>query len=113
VGIFITRTVTTAITTGRPKPPDSDETLDLPGRLVALLLGCRDALDELRYRAVMAVLDGAAVTEVAAEAGMSRQSVHAWVARYRTVVRPAWRTARFGPEAVRIRAPSAIADSTP
>src|SRR3954447_6011197 len=31
----------------------------------------------------MAVLDGAAVTEVAAEAGVSRQSVHAWVARYR------------------------------
>src|SRR3954447_23363386 len=38
---------------------------------------------EQRYRAVMAVLDGAAVTEVAAEAGVSRQSVHAWVARYR------------------------------
>src|SRR3954454_25119372 len=31
----------------------------------------------------MAVLDGAAVTEVAAEAGVARQSVHAWVARYR------------------------------
>jgi transposase InsO family protein len=38
---------------------------------------------EQRYRAVMAVLDGAAVTEVAAEAGVSRQAVHAWVARYR------------------------------
>ncbi len=38
---------------------------------------------EQRYRAVMAVLDGAAVTEVAAEVGVSRQSVHAWVARYR------------------------------
>src|SRR4051794_25920172 len=37
---------------------------------------------EQRYRAVMAVLDGAAVTEVAAEAGVSRQSVHAWVGRY-------------------------------
>src|SRR3954452_12701244 len=31
----------------------------------------------------MAVLDGAAVSEVAAEVGVSRQSVHAWVARYR------------------------------
>jgi transposase InsO family protein len=31
----------------------------------------------------MAVLDGAAVTEVAAEVGVSRQAVHAWVARYR------------------------------
>jgi transposase InsO family protein len=38
---------------------------------------------EQRYRAVLAVLDGAAVTEVAAEAGVSRQSVHAWLARYR------------------------------
>src|SRR5437867_1431559 len=31
----------------------------------------------------MAVRDGAAVTEVAVEVGVSRQSVHAWVARYR------------------------------
>ena len=38
---------------------------------------------EQRYRAVMAVLDGAAVTEIAAEVGVSRQSVNAWVARYR------------------------------
>jgi transposase InsO family protein len=38
---------------------------------------------EQRYRAVMAVRDGAAVTDVAAEAGVSRQSVHAWVSRYR------------------------------
>ena len=38
---------------------------------------------EQRYRAVMAVVDGARVGEVAAEAGVSRQSVHAWVARYR------------------------------
>ena len=38
---------------------------------------------EQRYRAVLAVLDGVAVSEVAAEIGVSRQSVHAWVARYR------------------------------
>jgi transposase InsO family protein len=38
---------------------------------------------EQRYRAVIAVLDGASVTEVAAEVGVSRQSVHAWLARYR------------------------------
>src|SRR3954449_8819714 len=31
----------------------------------------------------MAVLDGAAVTEVAAEVGVSRQSLHAWIGRYR------------------------------
>jgi transposase InsO family protein len=38
---------------------------------------------EQRYRAVMLVLDGARVCEVAVEFGMSRQSVHAWLARYR------------------------------
>jgi transposase InsO family protein len=38
---------------------------------------------EQRSRAVLAVLDGAAVTEVAAEVGVSRQSLHAWVGRYR------------------------------
>jgi transposase InsO family protein len=38
---------------------------------------------EQRYRAVMAVLDGVAVTEVAAEVGVSRQSLHTWVRRYR------------------------------
>jgi transposase-like protein len=38
---------------------------------------------EQRYRAVMAVLDGASVSEVAAEVGVSRQTVHAWVRRYR------------------------------
>jgi transposase InsO family protein len=38
---------------------------------------------EQRYRAVLAVLDGARVSEVAAEVGVSRQSVHAWVRRYR------------------------------
>lgn len=31
----------------------------------------------------MAVLDGARITEVAAEVGVSRQSVHSWMARYR------------------------------
>ena len=38
---------------------------------------------EQRYRAVLAVLDGAGVSEVAVEVGVSRQSVHAWVRRYR------------------------------
>jgi transposase len=37
---------------------------------------------EQRYRAVMAVSDGATVSEVAAQAGASGQPVHAWVARY-------------------------------
>jgi transposase InsO family protein len=38
---------------------------------------------EQRYRAVIAVLDGARVSEVAAEVGVSRQSVSSWLARYR------------------------------
>jgi transposase InsO family protein len=38
---------------------------------------------EQRYRAVLAVLSGVSVVEVAAEAGVSRQSVHTWVRRYR------------------------------
>jgi transposase InsO family protein len=39
---------------------------------------------EQRYQAVMEVLDGMPVTEVAERYGVSRQSVHAWVRRYRT-----------------------------
>jgi transposase InsO family protein len=38
---------------------------------------------EQRYRAVMAVLDGARISEVAAEIGVSRQSVSSWLVRYR------------------------------
>jgi transposase len=38
---------------------------------------------EQRYQAVLAVVqDGCKVTEVAARLGVSRQSVHAWIARY-------------------------------
>jgi transposase InsO family protein len=37
---------------------------------------------EQRLDAVRAVLAGASVTEVAAQVGVSRQSVHSWVARY-------------------------------
>jgi transposase len=37
---------------------------------------------EQRYRAVLEVRAGMPVTEVAARAGVSRQSVHAWVRRY-------------------------------
>jgi transposase len=38
---------------------------------------------EQRYRAVTLVLNGAPVSEVAAEIGVSRQSLHAWTRRYR------------------------------
>src|SRR5690349_5137863 len=38
---------------------------------------------EQRYRAVLAVIsDGQTVTDVAAAVGVSRQSLHAWLARY-------------------------------
>lgn len=37
---------------------------------------------EQRYRAVLLVLAGATVTEVAAEVGVSRQTLHVWKARY-------------------------------
>jgi transposase InsO family protein len=37
---------------------------------------------EQRYRAVLEVRAGVPVTEVAARAGVSRQSVHAWIRRY-------------------------------
>lgn len=40
------------------------------------------AVAEQRLRAVLEVLDGASVTEVARRFGVSRQSVHAWLLRY-------------------------------
>jgi transposase InsO family protein len=40
------------------------------------------AVAEQRYRAVLEVLDGASVTEVARRFGVSRQTVHAWLRRY-------------------------------
>jgi transposase len=36
-----------------------------------------------RYRAVLEVITGVPVTEVADRYGVSRQSVHAWLRRYR------------------------------
>jgi hypothetical protein len=38
---------------------------------------------EQRYRAVLEAAAGVPVTEVAAHFGVSRQSVHAWIRRYR------------------------------
>jgi len=40
-------------------------------------------MTEQRYRAVLEVLAGVPVTEVADRYGVSRQSVHAWLVRYR------------------------------
>ncbi len=39
-------------------------------------------LVEQRYRAVLEVLDGAAVVDVAGRYGVTRQRVHAWLRRY-------------------------------
>ncbi|GAB3077357.1 hypothetical protein GCM10027053_47340 [Intrasporangium mesophilum] len=39
-------------------------------------------VSELRYRAVLEVLDGATVTEVARRFGVARQTVHVWLRRY-------------------------------
>src|SRR5690349_24805624 len=41
------------------------------------------SVTEQRYRAVLEVLAGVPVTEVAERYGVSRQSVHAWLGRYR------------------------------
>jgi transposase InsO family protein len=38
---------------------------------------------EQRYRAVLAVLAGASVSETAAQVGVSRQTLHSWLRRYR------------------------------
>jgi transposase len=44
--------------------------------------GDREWLVEQRYRAVLEVLDGSPVGEVAVRYGVSRQTVHAWKGRY-------------------------------
>ena len=48
----------------------------------------REALAEYRYRAVLEVLSGAAIGEVAARYGTSRQSLHTWRQRFREEGRP-------------------------
>ena len=39
-------------------------------------------VSEMRYRAVLEVLDGAVISTVARRYGVSRQTVHAWLRRY-------------------------------
>ena len=41
------------------------------------------SVTEQRYRAVLEVMAGVPVTEVAGRYGVSRQSVHTWLGRYR------------------------------
>ena len=63
------------------------------------------AVAEQRYRAVLEVLDGASVTEVARRFGVSRQTVHAWLRRYAAEggVADLWVIGRRGRVRVRIR----------
>jgi transcriptional regulator of acetoin/glycerol metabolism len=42
-------------------------------------------VSEMRYRAVLEVLDGAVISTVARRYGVSRQTVHAWLRRYALV----------------------------
>ena len=51
------------------------------------------SVTEQSYRAVLEVLAGVPVTEVAGRYGVSRQSVHAWLRRYRSEGPRVWRTA--------------------
>ena len=48
---------------------------------------------EQRYRTVLEVGTGIPVTEVAGRHGISRQSVHTWLVRYRQKASRDWRTA--------------------
>jgi Helix-turn-helix domain len=59
---------------------------------------------EQRFNAVMEVLrDGLTVIEVAERYGVSRQTVHGWLGRYRTGGLRPWPTAPIAPIPVRTR----------
>lgn len=61
---------------------------------------------EQRYQAVMAVVqDGWRVVEVARRLGVSRQSVHAWIARYEQGGLAALADRSHRPQAVPTRSP--------
>jgi transposase len=45
---------------------------------------------EQRYHAVMEVMSGAPVSEVARRYGVSRQAVHGWLGRYESEGWPSW-----------------------
>ena len=66
------RAVVSFFAVGCAAPADTEEAV------VLVELG----VVEQRYRAVVEVLDGAAVTDVARRNGVARQTVHGWVRRY-------------------------------
>jgi transposase InsO family protein len=70
--------------------------------------GDREWLVEQRYRAVLEVLDGSPVGEVAVRYGVSRQSVHAWKGKYTTGGIEALREASRRPRTSPTRVQSAV-----
>ena len=59
---------------------------------------------EQRYQAVMAVIgDGLSISQVAEKVGVSRQTLHAWLARYEAEGLEGLRIGRIGRRRVRIR----------
>jgi transposase-like protein len=52
-------------------------------------------LVEQRYRAVLEVLAGATVTDVARRCGVARQTVHVWLRRYATEGLAGWGRCRY------------------
>ena len=64
---------------------------------------------EQRYQAVLAVIsDGETVTEVAARFGVSRKTVHDWLAKYEAGVWRTWVIGRIDPGRVRIRSAAVV-----
>ncbi|MFG1961489.1 IS481 family transposase [Nonomuraea sp. NPDC049028] len=63
---------------------------------------------EQRYHAVIEVLSGAKVTDVAGRYGISRQSVHAWVRRYRDGGLAALADRSHAPKAHPMQTPAAV-----
>ena len=61
-------------------------------------------MSQQRYQAVLAVIsEGHAVIEVAARFGASRQTIHAWLAKYEAGGLRVWSTGRIGLARARIR----------
>jgi transposase InsO family protein len=70
--------------------------------------GDREWLVEQRYRAVLEVLDGSPVGEVAVRYGVSRQAVHAWKGKYLTGGIEALREASRRPRSSPTRVPAEV-----
>jgi transposase len=52
---------------------------------------------EQRYQAVLAVIsDGLSISQVASKVGVSRQTLHSWLARYEAGAWTGWWTGRIG-----------------